>query len=93
MDDRVSLRRITGQAVGDLDPHAIVQVMQELGPEGGDFVVLRATPDRAAAIERGLVAQLFTYGAHVTGEPVTKWCTRCGTHADHTALDHHPDES
>lgn len=70
MDERVSIRRFRSEAVGDCPAETVVRLMRELGPEGGDFVVLRATPDRAEAIERNLVAQLFTMGAHVAGEPV-----------------------
>lgn len=73
MDDRVSIRRFTAAVVdGSLvfPAEEVVRLLRELGPEGGDFVVLRATPDRAEVIERNLVAQLFTQGAYVAGEPV-----------------------
>jgi hypothetical protein len=62
MADRVGIRRITGHAAADLDPHAVVQAMLELDQKGGDFVVLRAGSERAAAIEENLRAQLFTTG-------------------------------
>lgn len=66
----VGIRRITGDAVASLDPHAIVQAMQELGPGGGDFVIVRADSERAAAIEQNLLAQLFAQGA--VGWPATR---------------------
>lgn len=69
-DGRIAIRRFTGAAVEDCRAEMITAAMCELGPAGGDFVVLRATPEFAEVIERGLVSQLFTYGAHVVGEPV-----------------------
>lgn len=62
MSERVGIRRVTGHAVADLPADTITRVLQELEPPGGDFVVIRATPDRAQAIENNLSAQLFGYG-------------------------------
>lgn len=66
----VSIQRFRAHAIECVAPTAIIDMLRELGPEGGDYVVLRAAPERAEAIERNLLSELFIQGAHVAGPPV-----------------------
>lgn len=69
-DERVSIQRVRSVALDTCGPELIRNILRELGPVGGDYVIIRATPERAEAIEGNLVSQLFTMGAHVAGPPV-----------------------
>lgn len=62
MRERIGIRRFTGDFAERCPAAAVVSLLNELGPDGGDFVVVRAAPLRAEAIERNLVAQLIPEG-------------------------------
>lgn len=64
MSNRIGLTQVTSDFV-EKCPDALAPMLRKLGPEGGDFVVIRAERDRASAIRQNLASQLIPEGVVV----------------------------
>lgn len=58
---QVSVRRYTA-AAKDIEPEVLHRLMTQQPPDDGDFIVIRADPDRARSIENSLRLQLMPFG-------------------------------
>lgn len=63
MSDHISIQRITNDAVDDFSDDLVKHILSAMEPKGGDYVIIRASPERAEAIANNLSSQLFTQGA------------------------------